>query len=258
MSKIYADTIETQNSNVDITLGTSGDAVLIPAGATLKTNKIADAGGNTIFSSDGSGTLSDVNSAFNGSNMQLLTTNTASDSANLSFTSLIDATYYLYMFIWRGIKGSSNSNFFSVEFSTDGGSTWSTTKTTSYVYAYHEADAGDTSGLTAPASRWIANTTGYQKLDNDNSSEADASSTGRLYLFYPSAYADGTLYSGGYKQFIWKAQNKAHDGSEYWSKMVQGMGFLDAGTPVTGVDFKMTTGNVVSGTVKMYGIGGSI
>ena len=30
-----------------------------------------------------------------------------------------------------------------------------------------------------------------------------------------------------YKQFIWKAQNKAHDGSEYWSKMVQGMGYLD-------------------------------
>ena len=257
MSKIYADTIETENPNVDITLGAAGDAVLIPTGATLKNNTIKDSGGNTIFQSDGSGTLSNVNSAFDGGDMQLLTTNTASDSANLSFTSLIDSTYYIYMFIWQGIKGSSNGNFFNVEFSTDAGSTWSTTKTTSYVYAYHEADAGNTSGLSAPA-RWIPNATGYQNLDNDNSSEADASSTGRLYLFYPSAYADGTLYSGGYKQFFWKAQNKAHDGSEYWSKMVQGMGFLDAGTPVTGVDFKMTTGNVVSGTLKMYGIGGSI
>ena len=256
MSKIYADTIETENSNVDITLGTTGDAVLIPTGATLKNNTIKDAGGNTIFSSDGSGTLSDVNSAFNGSSMQLLTTNTASDSANLSFTSLITSTYYLYMFIWRGIKGSTNSNFFSVEFSTDAGSTWSTTKTTSYVVAYHEADGG--SGNLSDPSRWIANTTGYQKLDADNSSGADASSTGRLYLFYPSAYADGTLYSGAYKQIIWTAQNKAHNGSEYWSKMVQGMGYLDEDSPVTGVDFKMTTGNIVSGTIKMYGIGGSV
>ena len=257
MSKIYADTVETENPNVDITLGATGDAILIPTGATLKNNTIKDAGGNTIFSSDGSGTLSSVNSAFNGSSMQLLTTQTASDNANVSFTTLIDATYYLYMFTWQGIKGSSNGNFFNVEFSTDAGTTWSTTKTTAYIYAYHEADAGDSSGLSNPA-RWIANATGYQNLDNDNSSGADASSTGRLYLFYPSAYADGTLYSGAYKQFIWTAQNKAHDGTEYWSKMVQGMGFLAEDTAVTGVDFKMTTGNVVSGTIKMYGIGGTI
>tara|TARA_Y100001951_G_scaffold85205_1_gene75010 strand:- start:80 stop:853 length:774 start_codon:yes stop_codon:yes gene_type:complete len=257
MSKIYADTIETENPNVDITLGAAGDAVLMPTGATLKNNTIKDAGGNTIFSSDGSGTLSDVNSAFNGSNMQLLTTNTASDSANLSFTTLINGDYFLYMFIWRGIKGSSNGNFFNVEFSTDAGSTWSTTKTTSYVYAYHEADGGS-GDLSAPASRWIANATGYQNLDNDNSSGADASSTGRLYLFYPSAVDGDPQTYGAYKQIIWKSQNKAHDGTEYWSKMVQGMGYLDEATAITGADFKMTTGNIVSGTVKMYGIGGSV
>ena len=50
MSKIYADTIETENPNVDITLGAAGDAVLIPTGATLKNNTIKDSGGNTIFS----------------------------------------------------------------------------------------------------------------------------------------------------------------------------------------------------------------
>ena len=49
MSKIYADTIETESSNVDITLGAAGDDVLIPSGATLRTNKIADAGANNTY-----------------------------------------------------------------------------------------------------------------------------------------------------------------------------------------------------------------
>ena len=70
MSKINADTIKTSNPNIDITLGAAGDAVLIPTGATLKNNTIKDSGGNTIFQSDGSGTLSNVNSAFDGSNVK--------------------------------------------------------------------------------------------------------------------------------------------------------------------------------------------
>ena len=69
MSKINADTIETASPNVDITMGAAGDAVLIPTGATLKTNTIQDAGGNTIFTSDGSGTLSSIRSGLGGSNI---------------------------------------------------------------------------------------------------------------------------------------------------------------------------------------------
>ena len=96
MSKIYADTIETENSNVDITLGASGDAVLIPSGATLKTNKIADAGGNNIITSNGSGSLT-VDSQLQGSEV-LLTSQTASGAASVSFTTKIDSSYDVYCF----------------------------------------------------------------------------------------------------------------------------------------------------------------
>ena len=96
MSKIYADTIETENTNVDITLGASGDAVLLPSGATLKTNNIADAGGNNLITSDGAGALT-VNSGLGGS-FKLLQTQTVSDQTGIAFTSNLDSTYDVYCF----------------------------------------------------------------------------------------------------------------------------------------------------------------
>ena len=60
-------TVETRKfepyTGTALNLGASGDAVTLPAGVTLKTNTIKDSGGNTIFTSNGSGTLSSVNSS---------------------------------------------------------------------------------------------------------------------------------------------------------------------------------------------------
>ena len=44
-----------------VTLGAAGDAVEVASSATLKTNTIKDAGGNTLFTSDGSGTITSIN-----------------------------------------------------------------------------------------------------------------------------------------------------------------------------------------------------
>ncbi len=64
-------TLETKKieplSGTSVTLGAAGDAVTMPAGVTVKTNTVKDAGGNTLWTSDGSGTLSSVNS-YAGSN----------------------------------------------------------------------------------------------------------------------------------------------------------------------------------------------
>ena len=57
MSSLEAKKI-TPATGTTVTLGAAGDAVTAPAGVTVKTNTVKDAGGNTIFTSDGSGTLS--------------------------------------------------------------------------------------------------------------------------------------------------------------------------------------------------------
>ena len=63
-------TVETRKfepvTGTALNLGASGDAVTLPAGVTLQPNTIKDAGGNTIFTSDGAGTLSSVNSGLQG------------------------------------------------------------------------------------------------------------------------------------------------------------------------------------------------
>ena len=76
MGKLRVHNIEAQTgTNVD--LGAAGDVVTF-ASDSIQTNLYKDSGGNTIFQSDGAGTLSNVNSGLQGSGPNLITTQTAS------------------------------------------------------------------------------------------------------------------------------------------------------------------------------------
>ena len=85
MAKLYVDTIEPEGATTTLTLGASGDTVTSSADS-IKVNTFKDAGGNTLFTSDGAGTLSSVNSAIAGS-MIFISSQTASASSSISFTS---------------------------------------------------------------------------------------------------------------------------------------------------------------------------
>ena len=65
-----------------LTIGESGDTVKV--NDSVNVNTVKDAGGNTLWVSDGSGNLSSV-SGF-GDSLVLLSTQTASSSASISFT----------------------------------------------------------------------------------------------------------------------------------------------------------------------------
>jgi hypothetical protein len=73
--------------------------------------------------------------------MVLLSTQTASASASISFTTGIDSTYKEYMFIFNNIHPATrlivNFNF---NLSTDGGSSYNVTKNNSFFRAYHNED----------------------------------------------------------------------------------------------------------------------
>ena len=91
MSKVSADTLKSLASTQDLTIGTTGQTVTLP-GNELRVNTFKDKGGNTLWTSDGAGNLSSVNSAFEG-NLKLIQEQTASNSASISFTTGIDSTY---------------------------------------------------------------------------------------------------------------------------------------------------------------------
>ena len=101
MSRVYTDTIEPRKPTQDITLGTSGETITLP-GNDLRVNTVKDKGGNTLWTSDGSGNLSSVNAGLKG-NFVLLSTQTASSSASIEFTSGIDSTYNEYVFYFINI-----------------------------------------------------------------------------------------------------------------------------------------------------------
>ena len=99
MSRVYSDTVLPEDSGVsqDLTLGTTGDTVQVTSGATLNLNTVKDSGGNTIFTSDGSGNLSSLNAAFSGQ-PTLQTTNTSTAAASAEFKTNITSAYKLYIF----------------------------------------------------------------------------------------------------------------------------------------------------------------
>src|SRR5210317_158712 len=67
----------------------------------------------------------------------LLSTQTASASASIEFTSGIDSTYDSYVFKFIDIHPSADNIEFQFNMSTDGGSTYAVTKTTTVFRAYH-------------------------------------------------------------------------------------------------------------------------
>jgi hypothetical protein len=58
-----------------------------------------------------------------GDGITLISSQTASASASISFTTGIDSTYKAYKFVFSNIHGSIDDTDFSMNFSTDGGST---------------------------------------------------------------------------------------------------------------------------------------
>src|SRR6056300_625181 len=69
--------------------------------------------------------------------MKLISSQTASGDASLSFTSGIDSTYKTYCFKFINLHTSSDADGFDMNGSTDGGSNYNVTKTTTIFQAEH-------------------------------------------------------------------------------------------------------------------------
>ena len=239
MSKVYADKIEPRDSSMDVTIGTSTNTVTL-AGNDLRANTVKDSGGNTLWTSDGSGNLSSVNSALAG-NLKLLSTQTASGSSSISITSGIDSTYDVYMFKFIDYNPATDNTHLTFQCSTDGGSNYNTTLTTTVFYARHyESDA---SVLQYDTGDDQAQGTSYQKVTLGVGNESDASGSGEIYLFAPS--------STTYIKHFYATSNLLYalDASTNYFTA----GYFNTTSAINAISFKPVTGNF-DGTIKMYGL----
>jgi len=178
-----------------------------------------------------------------GGSMVLLSTQTASSSASISFTTGIDSTYKEYMFIFNNIHPSAQSSF-SFQTSTNGGSSYGVTCTSASFHAYHEElDAYNILEYKLGAD--VAQSTSYVPLFSESIGTVDDENySGILHLFNPSS----TTYV---KHFIASNNNNSPGGlavNSYFS------GYFNTTSAINAIDFKMSTGNIDAGTIQMFGI----
>ena len=239
MAKLRATNIEPQ-SGTNLTLGASGDAVTF-ASTEIKANTVKDAGGNTLWTSDGSGTLSSINSALQGGGLTLITTQTVtSEASEVNFSSGIDSTYDEYMFISEIIY-SSGPAWTDIQFYIDAATT-AVTKTTTTFHTY-QSEAADDKILQYASAEDEANSTNAQKIDNYVGSIANAQSCGVMQLFQPSS-------STVHKQFISRQTLKRHD---VYTAGFHAAGNLMTTSPIVYVRYVPNTGTI-RGIFKMYGV----
>jgi hypothetical protein len=178
-----------------------------------------------------------------GDGITLISSQTASASASLSFTTGIDSTYRTYMFKFISMHPSTNGVEFQFNLSTDGGSNYNVTKTTTLFTTYH-SEADDATTLQYDDSRDMAQGTGYAILGGTNGNDNDQASSGYLHLFNPSS----NVYV---KHFISTFSN-SHPGDYAYINYVAGYG--NTTSAINAINFKMSSGNIDAGTIYMYGI----
>ena len=178
-----------------------------------------------------------------GGTLTLLSTQTASSSANLSFTTGIDSTYDEYVFKFINLKPATDQVPFMFNLSTNGGSTYAVTKTTSVFRAFHQED--DTvEQLSYYGSYDLAQSTDYQAIFWSVGNASDESCSGTLSLFNPSSttYVKHYIFSGN-----------EYEGTNY---TINGYvaGYGNTTSAVNAIDFKFNSGNIADGIIKMYGV----
>ena len=241
MSTVKAHNIEPA-TGTDVALGAAGDSVTV-SGDSLKLDTFKDAGGNTLFTSDGSGTLSSVNSGLKGAGPILILSQTASNSASVSFTSGIDSTYDRYMFVFTDINPATNATYWEVQFNAVGGSGFNETITSTYFLARHtESDSGTTFNYDPGNDQ--AQGTGYQYIAQGVGSEADESAAGELFLFNPSS----TTYVKYYYSTSVMTQSGTQNAHDFSG------GYINTTAAIDEISFKFSTGNL-DAVIKMYGLG---
>ena len=187
--------------------------------------------------------ITSLPSGVGGGALNLISTQTASSSSTISFTSGIDSTYKEYIFKFINIH-PSGTNRFQFNGSSDSGSNYNVTKTTTIFIAGHNEGDSDTT-LTYQSGDDLAQSTAFQDLMayGNQGADNDHNFNGTLHLFNPS---DTTFV----KHFI---ANTAHTGQDDYAVNNFVGGYFNTTSVIDAIQFKMTSGTF-DGVIKLYGV----
>ena len=171
-----------------------------------------------------------------------IATQTASSSASISFTSGIDSTYKEYIFYFVNIHPSTSAQL-KCNFSTDGGSNYNVTKTTTSFVSQH-AENDSYANLVYQSSRDLAQSTSDMWISSSLKTDNDSNYSGQMQLFNPSS----TTFV---KHFISRGVSMNTDPGavdDYFA------GYGNTNSSIDAVRFQMSSGNIDSGQILLFGL----
>lgn len=170
-----------------------------------------------------------------GGGLVFLEAHTASSSASLAFTSAISSTYDEYLIEGVGLVAASNAVTFQMQFSSDGGANWLAGSTYEWFYSYLRSTGGNV----------FANPDTSIHLANAVSNATDANLSFTTRLYNPNE-AVRTRVAYDVLQ-----PNSGDSGNMY---RYNGHGSYLATTALDAVRFLFSSGNIASGTIRVYGL----
>ena len=181
--------------------------------------------------------------------MTLIKTLTASSSSTLSFVHgsasvVLDGTYPIYKFVYTNIHPSHDEKVLTFQGSINGGSGYGVTITSTAFRARHYENDG-VAALGYRDGDDLAQATGFQPLNSNTGSDNDECASGTLTLFNPSS----TVFV---KHFI--ANGNSYNHNDYTNQNFTA-GYANTTSAVNAIQFKMSSGNIGSGQIKLYGLG---
>ena len=171
-----------------------------------------------------------------------IATQTASSSASLSFTSGINSTYKEYIFYFNNIHPATDNVKFQFQGSTNTGSSYGVTITNTYHRAYHQED-GDPAVLAYEGTFDQAQSTAFANLVDNLGADNDQTCSGSLTIYNPSSIF--------VKHFMSRLNN--YHQNEY-SMDQYSAGYFNTTSAVDAVQFKMSSGNIDSGQILLFGL----
>jgi len=185
--------------------------------------------------------ITSLPSGISGGALNLISTQTASSSASIEFS--IDGTYDSYIFKFINIHPSVDDVNFTFNMSTDGGSNYNVTKTTTYFATIHNENDVSAS-LFYSTGNDLAQSSNYQNIGGGTGTDNDQNCSGYLQIFNPSS---NTFV----KHFLTK-MNSIQAGDVSINVFTSGYG--NTSNPVNAISFKCVYGNIDDGIIKMYGV----
>ncbi len=173
---------------------------------------------------------------------------TASSSSTLSFVNgssdvVFDNTYPIYVIKFINIHPATDQPTFQFNLSADGGSNYNVTKTSSFFRAHH--NEGDTETILGyDTSLDLAQSTGNQIMTSAVGGDNDQCMNGTLFIFNPSSTTFVKHFIG--HSVIAEGSNFMRD--DYYA------GYGNTTSAINAISFQMSSGNIETGTIKLYGL----